>query len=157
MRRSTCLLVLMAVAAVTAPSGTTAVPPAQSPIDGLWQQTLTGTRQELIQELIARGMAPKIAATAPKLEKPALEFRAGRFRVLDLASGKTIGAGRYAVNDKSIRVVFTSALPSFESIVGRAWWLTWSVYRDRLTFSEMTGRDGSALLVWRIRPWTRVR
>jgi hypothetical protein len=157
MKRSTCLLVLMAVAAVTAPSGTTAVRLAQSPIDGLWQQTLIETRQELIQELIARGMPPKIAATAPKLEKPALEFQAGRFRVLDLASGKTIGAGRYAVHGKNVMVVFTSAVPSVQSIVGRASWLTWSVYRDRLTFSEMTGRDGAALLVWRIRPWTRVR
>src|SRR5262249_25534769 len=71
MRRLLCLVVLAAVAGVTAPSGTTAAPSAQSPIDGLWQQTLLGTRQELIQAMIAHGMPPKIAATLPRMERPA--------------------------------------------------------------------------------------
>ena len=153
MKRSTWLLVVLsAVAAVTAPSGTTAARPAQSPLDGRWRQTAAVTTQELV----ARGMPPKMAATAPKLEKPALDFNAGRFRVFDLASGRTIGAGRYAVTERSVRVVFTSA-PSIKPLVGRVSWLRWSVYRDRLTFSAMPGRDGSALLPWKVHPWTRVR
>jgi hypothetical protein len=106
-------------------------------------------------------MAPALAKAAPKLQKPSLEFDVGRFRVVDLASSKTIGTGRYVVDDKSIRVVFLSvypsAPPSVKSIVGRTWWLRWSVYRDRLTFSELPGREGAALLPWRIHPFTRIK
>jgi hypothetical protein len=159
MRRSTLLLALTAVAAVTAAFQTTAARPAQSPIDGRWVQTHLVSRQELIQELIAHGMPPKIAATAPYLEKPALDFQAGRFRVFDLASGKTLGAGRYAVSDEGVRVVFTSVQSAnslVKAIVGRVWWLRWSVYHDRLAFSKMPGRDGSGLLVWTLHPLTRV-
>jgi hypothetical protein len=117
------------------------------------------SREDLIRELIAHGMPPKIAATAPYLKKPALDFEAGHFRVLDLASGKTIGAGSYTARDEGIRLVFTSVQsvdPTVKAIVGRAWWLRWSVYRDRLTFSKMPGRDGSALIVWTIQPWTHI-
>jgi hypothetical protein len=155
MKRSTRLLALTAVVAVTAVFQTTAARPAQSLLDGRWLQTHLVSSQELV----ARGMRPRIAAAAPKVEKPAIDFQAGRFRVFDLASDKTIGAGRYAVRDDSVRVVFTSVQSAnsiVKAIVGRAWWLRWSVYRDRLAFSNLPGRDGSALLPWTIHPWTRV-
>jgi hypothetical protein len=150
-RRSLCLLAATGVAAVAAAAGTAAEPRASSALDGRWLQTATVTAAELI----SRGVPPELARTGPMLRKPALDFQAGRFRVFDLANGKTVGAGAYQVHGGSVRVVFTSA-PSVESIVGRVNWIDWNVYRDRLAFSQTPGREVDVLLPWLIHPWTRV-
>jgi len=153
MRYSICLLVAAVLAGVTDASGAAADRPVPSPLDGRWVQT----KRVSPNELIAHGMPPEIAKNAPKLDKPGLDFQAGRFRVLDRASGKTIGSGRYAVHGTNVSVVFTSLPAAISSLVGRVLWLDWSVYRDRLTFSEMPGRESMPLLPWKIHPWTRVR
>ena len=88
-RRSLCLLAATGVAALSAAAGTAADPRASSALDGRWQQTASVTPSELT----ARGMPPEFARAVPRLRKPALDFQAGRFRVFDLANGRTIGAG----------------------------------------------------------------
>jgi len=150
MRRSLSVLATAAVVVVAAASGASA---DRSPtaLQGEWQQTARVTQTELV----AGGMPEQFARTAPRIDKPGLRFEGGRFRVLDLASAKTIAAGSYTVRGPSVKVVFSS--PASAPYARRVFWIDWQVYRDRLVFSRTPGRELTALLPWVIHPWRRIQ
>ena len=120
-----------------------------STIEGRWK-----TKKASLHELLVAGLSRKDAqafAHAP-LETPALDFRNGTYKGLDLATGRVLSTGSYKLQGDLIRFVFRRGIAVR---LGVPYWLRWSVYRDRLTFSSVPGRQ--PLRVLTIRPWTRVR
>jgi TRAP-type C4-dicarboxylate transport system substrate-binding protein len=110
-------------------------------LQGRWSATLTR------EELLASGVAPGYADTLPG--SWTLELGDGRFAFRRREGGG--GTGTYTVRGGRIRFVWESGIgirpdEIFES--------RWSVYRDRLTFSPVPGRQKLAGLD--VEPWQRV-
>ena len=150
MRRSALLLVLVSLVAAVAATEASARHEPSTPLDGRWKLIKATT-----EELIAKGM-PK--ALAEKLNHdigiPAMEYHNGHFRWFDLATGIAAAKGTFTINGNQVTFTTTwqrpGAVPQPRVIV-----LRWSVYRDRLTFSDIPGRQPTPPLT--IKPWTRVR
>jgi hypothetical protein len=122
---------------------------AGSTLEGRWK-----TARATLQEMLAAGISRRNAeplAHGPK--HPGLDFHKGAFKGLDLDTGKVHGTGTYRLAGDIIRLVFRSGI---SVQLGRTYWLRWSVYRDRLTFSSVRGRRNE-LQLFSIKPWTRVR
>jgi TRAP-type C4-dicarboxylate transport system substrate-binding protein len=112
---------------------------ATSQIEGRWEWTWT--RAELIRAGLAENDATKLAGHG------SIEFKDGRLR-----SGGGL-TGRYRVEGDLITLVFdppgAPGAPPEDRFT-----LEWSVYRDRLRFAAVPGRD--TLLALLITPFTRV-
>ena len=127
------------------------------PFTGLLTSTIEGrwkTKKPTLHELLAAGLLRKDAqafARAP-LKTPALDFRNGTYKGLDLATERVLSTGSYKLEGDLIRFVFRRGIAVRPGV---PYWLRWSVYRDRLTFSSVPGRQPLGVLA--IRPWTRVR
>jgi hypothetical protein len=122
---------------------------ASSALEGRWK-----TKPATLQELRAAGVpAPTariIASRAPRV--PALDFHAGSFKGIDLETGRVLSTGSYRVEGSLVHLVFTRG---FAVRLGQSYQLRWSIYRDRLTLSNVPGRPPLQALT--VKPWTRVR
>ena len=149
MRRVICFALLATRGTIAAAPPSSAV--GVSTIEGRWK-----TKKATLQELLAAGVPRKIAealARAP-LKTPALDFHNGAVKGLDLDTGKLLSTGTYLLQGNTIRFVFKSGGYGVEP--GKPYDLRWNVYRDRLTFSSLPGRQ-TILKAFVIHPWTRVR
>lgn len=122
---------------------------SQTALDGTWKLNRPTT-----QELIDAGIDPKNAEALSRHVPgtPAFVFDRGRFKGIDLDTGKLLSTGTYHVDADIVRLVFESgAAVQF----GRVYSLRWSIYRDSLTFAPRPGSEPLIALV--LRPWKRVR
>jgi hypothetical protein len=71
----------------------------------------------------------------------------------NLTTGSFRTGTRFAVHGNVVAFVFSTNGPGI--VRGRTYELTWSIYRDRLSFSQLPGR--SVLTALPLKPWTRVR
>jgi hypothetical protein len=151
MRRSALLLILVSLVAAVATTEVSAGHERSSPLDGRW----TLATKPTTEELIAKGM-PRAYAEAlnDNIGTPAMEYHNGHFRWFDLATGITAAKGTYVVEGHEVTFATTWQKPGTIP-QPRIIRLRWSIYRDRLTFSDLPGRPISPPFT--IRPWTRVR
>jgi hypothetical protein len=144
-RHTLCLGLLIVTGAVCAiPSGYAARPT----LEGRWTTT-----KLTVSQLVKLGLSQKYAETLEQEVKvPELIFGAGRIEGVDLATGKVLTSGTYNVRGDIVTIAWKTCVPTpCNPAAGQ---LKWSVYRDRLTFSELPGR--SFLVQLTARPWTRV-
>jgi TRAP-type C4-dicarboxylate transport system substrate-binding protein len=122
---------------------------AESKLEGRWRFT-----RAPVQELLDAGMPRKLAETlargGPKIA--ILVFEDGRQRTIDLGSGEVISTGTYDVEGDIVRLVFATGVGVQ---LGQAYELRWSVYRDKLAFSAVPGRQPLQALT--VKPLTRAR
>jgi hypothetical protein len=120
-----------------------------STIEGRWK-----TKKASLHELLAAGLLRKdaLAFVHAPLKTPALDFHNGTYKGLDLATGRVLSTGSYKLEGDLIRFVFRRGIAVRRGV---PYWMRWSVYRDRLTFSSVPDRQTLGVLT--IRPWTRVR
>jgi len=119
-----------------------------SPIEGRWKG-----KRFTVQELVAAGLTRKNAEALVRLVKgtPGLDLRNGRYKGLNLDTGRVGSTGTYRLSGNVVTFIFrTGAAVDF----GRPYLLHWSVYRDRLTFSAVPGRPPLRALI--LQPWIRV-
>jgi hypothetical protein len=85
----------------------------------------------------------------------AVRFQRGRFRWIDLDTKAPGLGGWYRLTGDVI--VLTSERACCGGVVrrGETTPLRWSVYRDRLVFTELPGRTEG--LFWAVKPFTRIR
>jgi hypothetical protein len=125
-----------------------------SAIEGRWKTT-----KATVPELLAAGFSRKSAeawARVRVLKTPALDFRKGKVKGLDLNTGRVLSTGTYRVRGSTISIVWLTqdrAMPQIT--LRRPQYMRWSVYRDRLSFSNLPGRTAPNLLA--IHPFVRVR
>jgi hypothetical protein len=137
--------VLVALAALVLGASVHGASPARSPIDGRWRWTWT-------YDALLRccGKPTADAQAGPSLS----EFRGGRIYALDAATGGLIGLrGTYSVAGDVVTFVFSHHYPG-SLVPGRAYVMRFSLFRNRLTWSQVPGRAGIDALT--IAPWTRV-
>jgi hypothetical protein len=136
--------VLVAFAAVTVAASAHGAGAARTPLDGRWRWN--ATHAELVR---CCGKAVADATAGPSLS----EFRDGRIYALDAATGRLIGLrGTYSVAGDVVTFVFSHHYPG--NIPGKAYVMRFSLFRDRLTWSQVPGRAGLDALT--VTPWTRV-
>ena len=133
------------VAIVSAPASAAI---GTSAIEGRWK-----TKPATLQELVAAGLSRKNAEELARRVKgtPAIELRNGTYKGLNLDTGKVVSVGTYRVTGNIVRFIFRTGVAVH---FGQPYLLHWSVYRDRLTFSDVPGRP--TLGVFTLHPWTRV-
>jgi hypothetical protein len=150
MRRSALLLILVSLVAAVATAGVSARHERRSPLDGRWKLATKPTSEELIAKGMTRADAE---ALNNNVGTPAMEYRNGHFRWFDLATGITLEKGTYVVDGYEVTFARTWKKPGTirDPRIIR---LRWSVFRDRLTFSDLPGR--MPLPPFTTRPWTRV-
>ncbi len=146
-------IAMLAVAAgvVTAPAADAHIVAAAN-LDGRWQWVWT--RAGLIHAGVPPGAAKLLAGPGM------IEFKAGRVYKLDPRTGRVqFLAGSFTVARDVATFVFRRVRghgpPPPGIVPGLRYQLRWSIYRDRLTWSEFPGR--SYLLAFTAVPWTRVR
>jgi hypothetical protein len=152
MRRLACFVLLTALLASA--MGARGSAARTSAIEGRWKTT-----KATLPELLAAGFSRKSAEAwagvrVPKT--PALDFRKGKVKGLDLNTGRVLSTGTYRVSGSTISIVWLTkdrALPPIT--MRRPGYLKWSVFRDRLTFSNLPGRKSPNVLT--IHPFVRVR
>jgi len=120
-------------------------------LDGRWRWVWTRA------ELIRVGIPP---AAAKLLAGPGMiEFKEGRVYKFDPRTGRVqFAAGRFTVARDVATFVFRApghGPPPPGIVPGLRYQLRWSIYRDRLTWSELPHR--TVLLAFTAVPWTRVR
>ena len=145
MKRSIGLLIVAFVVAVTAASAD-ARGVGASPLDGTWKWTWT--RAELLHPGITNARGADILAG-----RHVATFANGHVTDRNLTTGRVRTGTRFSVHGNVVGFVFPKRGPGI--VPGRTYELRWSIYRDRLRFSELPGR--SVLTALPIKPWTRVR
>lgn len=147
MRRTSCLALFAVLATIAAAVPSSAA--GTSTIEGRWK-----TKRMTLQQLLDAGFARKNAlALSQRVHgTPAIDLENGVFKGLDLSNGRVVANGTYTLAGNVIRFVFKSGAAVH---LGQTYWLRWSVYRDRLTFSNVPGRP--SLGAFTLNPWTRVR
>ena len=140
MQRSVCLLVLAGVAAgaIGVASGANRV--TRSPLDGIWKWTWTSADIR------------RAHAAASEVGPYTATYSNGHVAGHNLRTG-AITRARFVVKGNIVAFVFSSREPGV--IPGRKYELKWSLYRDRLRFTELPGRSVLTLLT--LKPSTRVR
>jgi hypothetical protein len=140
MTRSVALLILAALIAVAAAA---AAGDRSSPLDGTWKWAWTRA------ELLRNGGQPRDASAAAGTHTAT--FANGHSTARNLRTGE-VSRARFSVHGNVVGFVFSTRGPGY--VPGRTYELRWSIYRDRLTFSELPSRS---VLTWLpITPWTRV-
>ena len=148
MKRSIGLLIVAGLMVALKPEVVGAAGVAGSPLDGTWKWTWT--RAELLKH---------DCTTPPDASKLAgsyvATFANGRVTGHSLTTGRANpgGSASFAVHGNVVSFVFSSRGPGI--VPGRTYQLKWSIYRDRLRFSELPGR--SVLTCITIKPLMRVR
>ena len=117
-----------------------------SGLEGRWRVVWTR------EELIAAGIVPKNAAELAAASGGIGEFRGGRFEWTK--GGRVVASGKYTARGDVVRMVFDPPAPP-GTVVGKAYDLGWSRYRDSLSFSTVPGREPLDAMV--VKPFTRVR
>jgi hypothetical protein len=143
MRRTALLLSVLAAAVAASPalaalrsSGPSSV------LDGRWKTSMT------VGDLAGTGEVG--AKEAVQLRGPlTAEFVAGRFQVRNERTGG-LGNGTFVVTGDRVRFVFVKGVDVKPGSVAVC---TVSVFRDRLTFKKLPGRQ---CLAWEAAVWTRV-
>jgi hypothetical protein len=143
MSRSIRLLVLAALVAASTAPGAVARGAGASPLDGTWKWTWTPDELRRVGIKNAPTLVGSWTAT----------FANGHHTDRNLTSGRIYTGARFFVRGKVVGIVFPRPGPGI--VPGRTYELRWSIYRDRLSFSELPGR--SVLTAMLIKPWIRVR
>lgn len=119
-----------------------------SPIEGRWKG-----KRWTVQELVAAGFMRKDAEALVRLVKgtPGIDLRNGRFKGLNIDTGRVVSTGTYRLSGNVVTFIFRTGAAVY---FGRPYLLHWSVYRDRLTFSAVPGRP--PLRAFILQPWTRI-
>ena len=136
--RSTYLLLVAVVAAAVTATGVSAR--TSTPLDGTW--TWTWTRDDVGRARAGAYDFGRYTATLANGRATARNLRTGRVR-----------HAKYFVHGNVVGFVFPER--SVGVVPGRMYELKWSIYRDRLRFTELPGR--SVLTLLPLEPWTRVR
>ena len=115
-------------------------------LEGRWR--LTWTRKELIDVGIPAAIIPK---DAPRSGTLIAEFEHGRYR--GMVDGRVMTKGTYTVEGDVLNLVYEApTLPGY--VAGQVYRHRWNVFRDRLTFSRVSGSDADRVLL--VKPLTRV-
>ena len=116
-------------------------------LEGRWR--LTWTRKG---RLIAVGIpAAIIPKDAPRSGTLIAEFEHGRYR--GTVDGPVMTKGTYTVEGDVLNLVYEApTLPGY--VAGQVYRHRWNVFRDRLTFSRVSGSDADRVLL--VKPLTRV-
>ena len=147
MRRMSWLALLVSFATIAAGAPSSAL--GTSAIEGRWK-----TKRATLQQLLDAGLTRKDAEALVHHVRgtPAIDLDDGVFKGLDLSTGRVVATGTYRLSGNVIRFVFKSGVAVH---LGQSYALRWSVYRARLTFSNVPGRP--PLMAFTLNPWTRVR
>jgi hypothetical protein len=129
---------LLALALLPAPSVASAARVKASPLDGRW--TFTWTRAEL----------RNYCSVCPP-GRFVVEFRDGHFS--RLIPKPVLHNARFSVRGTLVTFVFPPPAP-VGVVANRRYTMRWSIYRDRLTWSRVTGLP--PLQAFFIEPWIRV-
>lgn len=145
MKRVIALATVVAAVSLAAPAAA-----GTSKLDGRWRWSWS------VAELTRGGSPP---AVAKKLAGPGMvEFRDGRVYKLDPRTGRVeFLAGSFTVAGNVVTFRFRRVpgrRPPPGIVPGRIYQLRWSIYRDRLTWSELPGRE--ELTAFPLEPWIRV-
>jgi hypothetical protein len=122
---------------------------AATRLDGKWKGV-----KETVPELVAAGFTRKDAQALLQHVHgtPVIDFENGVFKGLELETGRVVATGTYGLKGDVIRFVFRRGAAVR---LGAPYYLKWSVYRDRLTFAVVPGRQ--PLLLFTLKPWDRLR
>jgi hypothetical protein len=124
---------------------------AATPLDGWWT-----TPPVPAAALIAHGMRPVDVDKLSRfgVRRPCIHLQDSLVTWLDLATGSLVAFGAYVVRGDlvSFRVVWAAGPGPIAP--PRPTWLLWSVFRDRLTLSPVSGRPD--VLPLTLQPWVRV-
>ncbi len=147
MKRSIGLLIVAVLALTLKPEVVGAGGFGRSPLDGTWKWTWT--RAELLKH---------DCATAPDTAKLAgsyvATFANGHVTSRNLTNRRGDSVLRASVAIRGNIASFVFATRGIGIVPGRTYALRWSIYRDRLQFSELPGR--AVLTCITIKPLTRV-
>jgi hypothetical protein len=146
MKRANVVGVIAAVVAVVAAPASAA--PGASRIEGRWK-----TPRRTLHELLAVG-TPRASAVqlARYPRNPGIDLHHGVYEGLDLDTGRVISVGTYRLTGNVVHFVFSRK--SIAVKPGQPYALRWSIFRDRLTFSYLPGRQDLGWFV--VHPFTRV-
>jgi hypothetical protein len=142
MRRAVCLVLLAAVAAASAVSGASARDTGRSKLDGRW--TSSWSHAELVG-------CDSAAQAVEDVGTHVITFANGRFDYRNLRNGDGT-RGSFSVHGDVLTYIsdtrYRGTLPH------RPYQIKFSVFEDRLRFSELPGRDLAPCLM--VELWARV-
>lgn len=146
MKRSMRVLILASLVAAATGGAAGANSAGTSPLDGTW--TWTWTRAELLHSGATSVRGANMLA-GRHLDR----FADGHLTDRNLTTGHVGTGTRFFVHGHVVGFIFRARGPGI--VPGRTYELKWSIYHDRLKFTELPGR--AVLTALPIKPWTRVR